>query len=140
MLSSDVVVLLTVVSLLTFVTSAVALPWLLSRLPADYLVRPNALPSPRWPRGFVAYWAVRLLRNLAGLTLVLAGILMLVTPGQGLLTLLAGLWLMDIPGKTQLERSLARRSQILSSINWIRGKAGAPPLIAPHRKSEADEE
>lgn len=127
---------LTLVSILTFVVSAAALPWLLARLPEDYLVRTESLKAPRWPKSTALYWIVRVLRNIIGLLLLLAGLVMLVIPGQGILTLLAGLWLLDLPGKTKLERRLAGRPRVLASINWIRQKAGVSPLRAPEKQPD----
>ena len=58
----------------------------------------------------------------------LFGLLMLVLPGQGILTLLAGLVLLDFPGKFLLLRWLARKDRILRSLNWIRKKGHKEPF------------
>ena len=116
------------ISLATFVVSAVTLPWLLTRLPEDYFDKTTPEPHPLWPRHRALYWVWRLLKNLLGVVLLLAGFVMLVIPGQGVLTILAGLWLMDLPGKRRWERYLIGRPQVLTSINWIRQRAGRPPL------------
>jgi hypothetical protein len=68
-------------------------------------------------------------RNLLGGILVLIGILMLVLPGQGLLTILVGIMLMDIPGKYRIARSIVSRPSVLQSMNWIRRRAGREPLV-----------
>ena len=115
-------------SLATFVVSGLTLPWLLTRLPADYFLEADRVVRPPWPRQLALYWVWRLLKNLLGVVLLLAGIVMLVTPGQGLLTILAGLWLMDLPGKRRCERRLIGRPKVLASVNWIRQKAGKPPF------------
>jgi hypothetical protein len=129
--SSELIRWFAVTSLVTFVVSGVALPWLLTRLPEDYFVETSSAADPPWPRQRALYWAWRLLKNLLGLVLLLAGIIMLVTPGQGILTILAGLWLMDLPGKRRWERRLIRQPRVLKSINWIRQKAARPPLRVP---------
>lgn len=116
------------ISLATFVISAVALPWLLTRLPEDYFDETSPTAHPPWPRQRALYWAWRLLKNFLGAVLLLAGFVMLLTPGQGLLTILAGIWLADFPGKRRWERHLIGRPKVLTSINWIRQKAGQPPL------------
>lgn len=122
-------------SLVTFVVSAVALPWLMTRLPEDYFVETDRVDHPAWPRHRALYWAWRLLKNLLGAVLLLAGFVMLVTPGQGILTILAGLWLMDLPGKRRWERHLIGRPKVLASINWIRAKARKPPFrVSPERE------
>ena len=115
-------------SLATFVVSAVALPWLLTRLPEDYFEETSPTVHPPWPRQPALYWAWRLLKNSLGAVLLLAGFVMLLTPGQGLLTILAGLWLADFPGKRRWERRLIGLPKVLTSINWIRRKSGQPPL------------
>ena len=56
---------------------------------------------------------------------------MLVTPGQGLLTLLAGLLLMNFPGKYQLERWLVSRRGVLTALNWLRRRSGQVPFDPP---------
>ncbi len=122
-----------VVSLATFVISAVALPWLLTRLPEDYFDETVPTAHPPWPRHRVLNWVWRLLKNLLGVVLLLAGLVMLVTPGQGILTIMAGLWLLDLPGKRRWERYLIGRPQVLTSINWIRRRAGRPPLLLNDR-------
>jgi hypothetical protein len=68
-------------------------------------------------------------KNIAGLLLVIAGIIMLVGPGQGILTILIGLMLMDIPGKRPLEARLIKRPAILAAVNNFRAKYDKPPLI-----------
>ena len=57
------------------------------------------------------------------------GILMLVLPGQGLLTILVGLMLSDYPGKFKLEKRIIKTNLVLKTINWYRTKSNIPPLI-----------
>ena len=130
-ISSEAVGWIGVASLATFVVSAVALPWLLTRLPEDYFDETSPTAHPPWPRHRALYWAWRLLKNFLGIVLLLAGFVMLITPGQGILTIMAGLWLVDLPGKRRWERRLVSRPKVWASINWIRRKFGQPPLQAP---------
>ena len=58
-----------------------------------------------------------------------AGIVMLIGPGQGILTILIGLILMDIPGKRPLEAKLIKRPVILAAVNNFRAKYHKPPLV-----------
>jgi hypothetical protein len=106
--------------------SMVALPWLLIRMPRDYFVAPERDPD----RGPVA-WLVWVVRNSLALCLVAAGILMLVLPGQGLLTILIGLMCSNFPGKYRLERRLVRYRSIFDAINWIRDRRDKPPILYP---------
>ena len=59
---------------------------------------------------------------------LLAGIVMLFVPGQGLITIFAGLILMNYPGKYRLERWIIRRPLLLRTVNALRVKRGADPL------------
>jgi hypothetical protein len=117
------------ISLFVFIASLLSLPWLVAQIPDDYF-----LPDKRQP----AEWKeqhplVRLLalvgKNLIGLGLILAGILMLFLPGQGILTLVMGALMMDYPGKFQLERKIVKTPAVLKGLNWLRAKANKPPLI-----------
>jgi hypothetical protein len=70
-------------------------------------------------------------KNLLGLVFVLAGVAMLVLPGQGILTILIGLMLMNFPGKRGLEQRLVQQPSVWRAINWIRSKAHQPALEMP---------
>lgn len=109
-------------SLLIFTLSLLSLPWLVAQIPKDYFL---AKTRPRGDRSIIKLLA----KNLIGYGLILAGILMLLLPGQGILTIVTGLLLIDYPGKFRLERRIARQPAILKSLNWLRAKAQKPPLV-----------
>jgi len=118
-----------VVSLLTLVVSAIVVPVLLARIPADYFVparRSVELSTHSHP---VLRVVEAILKNGFGAVLVVAGIAMLILPGQGVLTILIGLSLLNFPGKYRVERWLITRKPVLRTVNWIREKAHRPPLI-----------
>jgi hypothetical protein len=110
-------------SLLMFVGSLLAVPWLVARAPSDFFTREQA-PAPR-------SWSLKILKNLAGLVLVVAGVAMLLLPGQGLLTLIVGLGLLDVPGKHALLVRAARRPSVLRALNYLRRRAEREPFEAP---------
>jgi hypothetical protein len=74
---------------------------------------------------------VSVAKNLLGAFLLLSGIIMLVTPGQGLITLLLGLMIMNYPGKYRLERWLLTHLRLLPALNWLRRRYGIAPLKSP---------
>lgn len=127
-LTPQVAVALSLVSLVMLVASLVVTPLLLVKIPANYFLldKPPLLTRLREARP--GYRWVILLKNLLGGICIAAGLLMLVLPGQGLLTLLAGLFLLDFHGKKVLERKLVSRPRILKSINWLRRRYGKPEL------------
>ena len=76
------------------------------------------------------FWIISMaLKNIIGYCLIMGGILMLVLPGQGLLTILVGLMLSDYPGKFKLEKRIIKTNLILKTINWYRNKSNIPPII-----------
>jgi hypothetical protein len=105
--------------------------WLVVRLPRDYFSAHRRRPAP-WLERYPSLRPVLLVgKNLLGLVLVLAGLVMLVVPGQGLLTLVVGVMLLDFPGKYRLEWWLATRPPVWRAINWLRKRAGHQPLEKP---------
>ena len=118
-------------SIVMFVASLVALPLIVVRIPADYFARDPRSGSRRSGQSTGPHLLGRLGKNLLGIVLVLAGVGMLVLPGQGILTILIGLMLMDFPGKRALEQRLVQQPSVLRAINWMRAKAHRPPLEIP---------
>jgi hypothetical protein len=72
-----------------------------------------------------------IIKNIVGFFLILAGMAMLVLPGQGLLSLLIGISISSFPGKRRLIRIIIRRKAILKTANWLRRKTDRPPLEVP---------
>jgi hypothetical protein len=118
-------------SAVTCVVSLATVPWLAVRIPADYFTRERR-PDLRWSRLHPGLRVVlQLGRNLLGVVLVGMGIAMLVLPGQGVLTILLGMMLLEFPGKYTLECWLASRPAVYRTLNWLRGRAGVPPIQPP---------
>ncbi len=115
-------------SIVSFVASVIAIPWILIRLPYDYFCErhPRTWLKDHHP---VLRLIALVLKNLVGGILLLGGIALLVLPGQGLLTMLIGVSLMDFPGKRTIERKLVSRPLILEAINRIRQRFDRPPLL-----------
>jgi hypothetical protein len=112
----------------TVLTLAVA-ALIVVRLPPSYFAEDDAHHAAR-----VAWRSPRALaQNVFGLVLVGLGLVMSIPgiPGQGLLTVLIGLMLLDFPGRRRLEKALARRPSILAAMNRIRARFGHPPLLPP---------
>jgi len=127
-----------VASVVVFFASLLVMPLLLARIPADYFAHEQRPPS-RWAHHKSALrLAILIIRNCLGLTVILAGVAMLMLPGQGLLTIVAGLVIMDFPGKYAFERWLVRKRLVYNPINWIRRKRGVAPLrvFEPHIPGE----
>lgn len=114
-----------VLSLATILGTTAVTVVLLVRLPADVLLE-NRLRWPKTPPRRL----MRIGRNLLGWLLVALGILLAVpgVPGQGLLTILVGLLLVDFPGRRRLLLRLLRRPAARHGIDRLRKRFGRPPL------------
>jgi hypothetical protein len=111
-----------------FFGTLLLIPWLLLRIPADYF-HPDTRQLPLWADHHPILRAILIVgKNLLGLVVFLMGVAMLFLPGQGLLTILIGLLLLDFPGKYQAERWFVQLGPVLKAVNWLRSKRSKPPL------------
>ncbi len=115
---------------ITFSVSLAVVTFILVRLPATYFLDSHCrgLWIDQHP---VIRWLGILTKNLLGVVLVVVGVATSLpgVPGQGILTILIGIMLLDFPGKRRLERKLVARPRILRTINNLRARFGRPPLI-----------
>lgn len=123
------------VTVLSFVVTLAAIIVVVVRMPPDYFQ--HRVPPPESFRGRhpAVRTAARVLKNLAGVLLIVAGLVLSIPliPGQGILTMFIGLTLLEFPGKRALELRLARQRPVLRALNWIRNTAGRPPLVLAPR-------
>ena len=118
-------------SLGSLVLSGVLVTVILVQLPPDHYSRTRLAPATTPDAGVVSLLTsgvVFVVRNVLGWIFVLAGIAMLVLPGQGLLSVIAGLVLIDFPGKRRFERRLLASHVVRDAMNWLRRRAGKPPF------------
>jgi hypothetical protein len=110
-----------VISVGLFVGTLVAVPVFLMKVPDDYFVRQHP-PSPL---------PLRLLRIAVAVTFILLGVAMLVLPGQGVLTILVGLGILEAPLKDQAIARILQNPTVHGAIDKLRRKAGKGPLHIP---------
>mgnify|MGYP001356184134 FL=1 len=115
-------------STIFFLLSLMGLSWLISIIPHNYFVDKKRVSLIK-VKNPLMWLPIIIIKNSIGLVLILFGILMLILPGQGVLTIITGLIFLDYPGKFRFERSLVRNKLILNSMNWIRRKLDKPDLI-----------
>jgi hypothetical protein len=121
--------LLGLVSVITFFGSLLAIPWLIGRLPANYFTLHRRKVEERHKQHPFVARMIFVLRNGIGTLFLLAGIAMLLLPGQGIITILIGFSFMDFPKKHVLEDTLIRRPSVLKSLNWLRRKQKKQPFV-----------
>jgi len=127
--NENALLVLGIVSLVSFLATLVIIPWIVLRIPADYFAKPirvSLISSSAHPSLKIVVFIVK---NLFGVATILLGIAMLVFPGQGLLTILIGVVLIDFPGKYRFQRWLISREPVFKSVNWLREKGDKKPFI-----------
>ena len=115
-------------SILIFILSILGISWFIAQIPEDYFLSTKRKPSKWQEQNPILRLVVIFGKNIIGFSLIIGGLLMLVLPGQGLLTIVTGLLLVNYPGKYKLEKKLVAIPSIFRALNWIRVKANKPPL------------
>ena len=112
----------------TFAASSAVAAFVIVKMPANYFHSSHG-------REFLTEshptlrWAGIVVKNVIGLVLVILGVVMMVAPGPGVLTILLGVTLLDFPGKRRLELKLVRRPAVRQAIDRVRARFGRPPLF-----------
>jgi len=109
--------------------SFVSIAVVMVKIPKNYFsshYTQDFLPNSPW----LVRWGAVVAKNVFGLFLVLLGIVLSLpgVPGQGILTILLGLIMLDIPGKRPLEARIIKRPTILAAVNDLRARYNKPPL------------
>jgi hypothetical protein len=110
-------------SLASLVVMLVVAGVVIVKLPADHLRRERPARSRARKVG----------KNALGALLLLAGVAMIILPGPGILGVVLGLSLLDVPGKRRLVGRALGHPRALRSINALRARFGAEPLQPPAR-------
>jgi len=116
--------------LLSLVISFAGIAIVSVKIPRNYFsshYKQDFLPDSSW----LVRWGATVGKNILGVLLILIGVLLSLpgVPGQGIITILLGLIMLDIPGKRPLECRIVKWPKVLSSINALRKKFDKPPLI-----------
>jgi hypothetical protein len=115
--------------LASLLISFLAIGIVLVKIPENYFsshYQQDFMPNSPW----IVRWGVVIVKNIFGIFLVLLGILLSLpgVPGQGVLTILLGLIMLDIPGKRPLEAKIIKRPTVLAAANNLRARYNKPPL------------
>jgi hypothetical protein len=115
--------------LVSFFANLGIVTWILVKLPADHFSKSRKTKFWAGPRPWI-HAAKVIGKNIGGVLLVALGIVLSLpgVPGQGLLTVLLGIMLLDFPGRHRLEQKLLSKPSIVNSINKLRGRFGKKAL------------
>ena len=114
----------------SFAASTAVISWVMVKIPVNYFhsdFEHHILSD----RHMLLRWTVIVLKNIVGVVLILLGIVLELpgVPGPGVLTILIGLILADIPGKRRMESLIIKRPAILTAVNGLRARYKKPPLL-----------
>lgn len=114
----------------TFTGSLALVSFMLVKIPATYFHSSHDRDF-LVDRHRAVRWSGLVMKNLLGAALVVLGVIMSLpgVPGQGILTILLGLMMLDLPGKRRWEQKLVKQPKVLQTINQLRGKFDKPPLV-----------
>ena len=129
---------LAALSAITFLATLVVVPMLVVRLPSDYFSYRKRHRAPWADRHPAVRLTLLVAKNALGGVFVACGIAMLVLPGQGILTMLIGVVLLDFPGKYRLQRWVVGHKPVLRSINWLRRRREREPIALDDEDESPD--
>ena len=123
-----ILITLGVSSVFIFILSIVGISWFVAQIPDDYFLSTKRQRTKWGQEKPILRLLLVLVKNIVGIFLIFAGLLMIVLPGQGFLTIVTGLLLINYPGKFKLEQKIVAMPSIFKALNWIRKKANKNPL------------
>ncbi len=117
------------VVMVTFVVATGLVSFVVVKLPATYF-HPDHDREVLKDKHRAIRWAGIIGKNLAGVILIVLGVVMSLPgiPGPGLLTILFGVMLVDFPGKRRLEQKFVSQPRVLKAINDLRKRFGEQPM------------
>jgi hypothetical protein len=114
----------------SFIVSTALVSYALVKLPATYFHSSHQRDFFEGQNRAIR-WSGVIFKNLIGVILIVVGVILSLpgVPGPGLVTILLGLVMLDIPGKRPMETRLIKRPAVLQSINKLRARFDKPPLV-----------
>lgn len=116
--------------LISLTVSFAAIAVVMVKIPENYFsthYKRDFLPGSPW----IVRWGAVIAKNILGIFLICLGVVLSLpgVPGQGILTILLGLIMIDIPGKRPLEAKIIERPAVRNAIDKLRAKYDKPPLV-----------
>ena len=121
-------------SILILLFSIVGMGWFIAQIPENYFIH-DKRQARHWNEySSQARIAIMISKNIFGGIMLIGGLFLLILPGQGLLTMIIGLLLIDYPGKFRLEQKIISIPSVFRGLNWFRTKAKKPNLLHPKKR------
>jgi hypothetical protein len=124
----DVLLVIGIVSFVLFLVSLIVVPIIIINLPADHFIQSRKKKK----KITSVYRAVfHFFKNLLGIFFLALGVILLILPGPGWLTILVGVALLDFPFKHKLEMKILSLPLLRKTIDRYRLKHNKAPLEIP---------
>ena len=127
----ELILWLAIASVIGLIASFVLIPWMLVHIPSDYFSYEKRQKYQWGNCPPIIRLVLLLIKNILGILFVISGIIMLLIPGQGIITIIIGIILMDFPYKYNIEQWIISRPAILKAINQLRAKAKQSSIVRP---------
>ena len=124
-------VIISILSFLTFLGTIFIIPVIVVFLPTDYFIKYGYRHNYLFKKHPVFRYIVLIIKNIFGIFFLLLGIILLFLPGQGILTIFAGILLLDFPKKKALIIYFIKKEKVHKAINKLRIKFNKPEFIIP---------
>jgi hypothetical protein len=125
-----------IASVLTFIVSLIIIPWIIIRLPSDFFITRKTIWNSAKQHHPALFITLLIIKNCIGIVLLAAGTIMLLMPGQGLLTIAIGLGLINFPRKHIFLSRIVQYPSVLKALNWIRKKSHHPAFLSYSHEEE----
>jgi|TARA_B110000438_G_C15767434_1_gene630285 hypothetical protein len=133
-MNSSILISLGGLSILMVILSIIGAGWFISKIPEDYFIHEKRQHGNWNEYSSEVRIVIIIAKNIFGVAMLISGLLLLVLPGQGLLTMIIGLLLIDYPGKFRLEQKIISIPSVFKGLNWFRAKSKKPYLKHPFKK------
>jgi hypothetical protein len=123
-------------SAFTFAVSLIVIPWIIIRLPCDFFITRKTIWNGAIKHHPALFILLLIVKNCLGIILFTAGVVMLVLPGQGILTIAISIGMINFPGKHALLSRIVQIPSVLKALNWVREKSHHPPFLTTFDKCD----
>ena len=115
------IIVVSIISVVLVTLLFAALLITILRLPVDFFLKEErSFVFKRKNIPLILYIIILILKNILGIILAIFGLIMILLPGQGIMTIFVAVIFIDFPGKWKMIKYFSRRKKIMQGLNWVR--------------------
>ena len=122
----SIFILIGFISIIFFIINLLLIPFFISLIPVNYFINSQ---KDKLKIKNLFNSILFIIKNIFGLILLLAGFIMLFTPGQGIFSMILGLFFVDFPNKHKLKKIVINHKPTFKALNYLRAKFNKPPFL-----------